>query len=252
VLEFVRALRMQEGAPGVRLYHRAIRVRVRCVSARRAPRPVSLQLLLSGLYAVAFFAYMLDTSHAQGKATCADFPNEFPTPNPNKQPINHPDAAKPDDPNSKAVKAAQAKKEQYLKCSPALLSPLEKATSPAKEPFDQLVAQAVKAKKDRTAVAKAVYIVQLASKGTIEKTDFGDDPAWWKIKYVEWCAANDPGGTKKLPLPKPKTLVQSVAELDTKAIPLGWGRVERVDGERLPNSCDDSLLALVKRVGAAK
>ena len=220
--------------------------------ARECSRRASRRLLVGTVCTVASFTWLADASHAQGKATCADFPNEFATPKPSQGPINTPGSQKPSDPNSVAIKAAEAKKAKYLKCSPDLLSTL--ATLPAlpKGPFDRRVVEAVKSKKNLVPVAKAVYIMDLASQGTIDSTDFGDDPPWWKVKYVAWCAANDPGGTKKLALPKPTLLVHSIAELDAKAILLGWARVEKVDGERLKTSCDEGLRALVKRAGSAK
>lgn len=234
------------------LDHQAIGMNTPSTSVSGWQRRARRQLCIRSVCTVASFAWLIGASHAQGNATCADFPNEFATPKPKDQPINNPGTQKPSDPNSVAVKAAQAKKAQYLKCTPTLLSALGTLTVVPKEPFDRRVVEAVKAKKNLAPIARAVYIIDLATQGTIAKTDFGDDPPWWKVKYVEWCSSNDPGGIKKLPLPKPTPLVQSIAELDAGAIPLGWARVEKVDGELLKGSCDESLRALVKRAASAK
>jgi hypothetical protein len=213
------------------------------------PKPrQQIRLLVSLLASLAWFGHAL----AQGNKTCADLPAEWPTPNVNQGPINSPGANKPNDVNSLAAKAAEAKKTKFLSCSPGLLSPLALHAGSPKEPFHQRVLAAVKAKQANLSLARAIYIVQLADKGTIAKLDPGADSDWWRVQIQGWCKANDPNGTKKLPLPKPKSVVQSVAELDARAVALGWQRVQKVDADKLSTSCDSSLRDLVTRIEAQK
>jgi hypothetical protein len=210
------------------------------------------RLLTCAICLPPFSLCLVSASLAQGTKTCADIDLNWPTPDPKLGPINSPDAQKPTDPIGKAGKASEAKKQEYMKCNFAILSPLGKLSTMPKARFDQRVISAVKAKQSSLQLARAIYISSLASTGTIAKSDPGIDQRWWMGQIESWCRDNDPVGLKKLPLPALKSVLQSVEELDREAIALGWERLQKVDGDRLKYSCDSGLQALVSRAGANK